>query len=677
MLEFLKAFFGKKSKTIPVCSTELQRVLQKSIAGKQLGYIENPAKELEDDRDAFRKMLRNGSIRATQELRVDKTLRKRFVCENNPEVEDFMYSFSNLKTALKWLCRDGFGQGLGCIRVDFFNKKLYHVMPERITKIVDTDKKTYWATINEYNTTEKITRYNHILFVYNEVEHLLGYGEGYLHWAYWEAKKALLLLETALDSLDSASGSGTIFAEGVDLSKIHSNKVEDLAEFLDTELDRLVKMKKTGAVVYDKDGKIDLLNPNPFPPALYDMYQDALLNIIKIIQGASLNSGGENTAGGNRAMGDIAEEQTVDKSENDAEELTQPVTLFAELCWNYLGNPGEKPIITLENGQRMLTPDERRLNLDTARFLFEQGYEIPDEELSNKLGNWQFTFVGKPEPEPAKNPFFQYQVNEPKKKVPKQYDIMNDFFEEKAKQMFSIENDFDTEKFAEKFGLMYLHSFLRGSFSLVKEKKYDAIGFSVEKDFWNMTLEEASKSILERYPDLGLNYKMVSEIAKNNGFAIVNSTDKVFTQKIQGILADFVLEGGAKSSFSEFSEVMKRTNDWRHSYTEVVYRTNLATAYSEGRQREANAIGDGKAMWEYSAVNDKRSRHMPIDGLRAYINNPIWSLIKEPLDYNCRCVRKYIPSAIVEREGYTENVDKYESNIQKVLGTISSGFKGV
>jgi SPP1 gp7 family putative phage head morphogenesis protein len=75
-------------------------------------------------------------------------------------------------------------------------------------------------------------------------------------------------------------------------------------------------------------------------------------------------------------------------------------------------------------------------------------------------------------------------------------------------------------------------------------------------------------------------------------------------------------------------------------HLQTVFRTNLASAYSQGQLSQVLAMPDRFPMWQYSAIHDYRTRpsHMALDGNTYRVGEgPL-----PPIDYNCRCSAIYL-----------------------------------
>ncbi|GEM_PF-3380929 len=80
----------------------------------------------------------------------------------------------------------------------------------------------------------------------------------------------------------------------------------------------------------------------------------------------------------------------------------------------------------------------------------------------------------------------------------------------------------------------------------------------------------------------------------------------------------------------------KELGDW---HLENVFRTNMQMAYGVGRRRQMEEVSDLLPFWQYSAVNDDRTRptHRALDGIVLPANHEFWNTHYPPWDFSCRC----------------------------------------
>ena len=154
-----------------------------------------------------------------------------------------------------------------------------------------------------------------------------------------------------------------------------------------------------------------------------------------------------------------------------------------------------------------------------------------------------------------------------------------------------------------------------------------------------------------------------------------------------------VREGVSRLRGSLDSTLGNAAKDIPSRHLETLFRTQVATAYSAGRQR-ANMDPDiDSILWgyEYVAIDDDRVRptHLALDGTTLAKNDPRWGSIMPPNGFNCRCTvieifdegQEIVPPETAEvevREGEFVTVvpgpDKgFNFNPVNTIGPVPSG----
>ena len=74
-------------------------------------------------------------------------------------------------------------------------------------------------------------------------------------------------------------------------------------------------------------------------------------------------------------------------------------------------------------------------------------------------------------------------------------------------------------------------------------------------------------------------------------------------------------------------------------HLETVFRSNMNLSYQTARRKQMEETADLLPFWEYSAVNDSRTRptHRALDGLIYPANHEFWDTHYPPWGFNCRC----------------------------------------
>ncbi|GAB7082294.1 phage minor head protein [Megalodesulfovibrio paquesii] len=84
-----------------------------------------------------------------------------------------------------------------------------------------------------------------------------------------------------------------------------------------------------------------------------------------------------------------------------------------------------------------------------------------------------------------------------------------------------------------------------------------------------------------------------------------------------------------------------------------IFRTNLQTAYNVGRYRQMAEVAEERPYWQYSAVNDSRTRptHRALHGKVYRHDSPFWDTWYPPNGFRCRCKVKTLSAEDVRARG--------------------------
>lgn len=151
-------------------------------------------------------------------------------------------------------------------------------------------------------------------------------------------------------------------------------------------------------------------------------------------------------------------------------------------------------------------------------------------------------------------------------------------------------------------------------------------------------------------------FAQIAEEAKIRAFTVSgiargNELTTVF-QSLQQALSDGI-------SFDEFKkdcrEIFERRGwtgkrAWR---VDNIFRTNIQTAYGVGHYKQLTENQDLFPYWQYSAINDSRTRptHRALDGRVYPADHSFWDKWYPPNGYRCRCSVVGIRSEQIEQEG--------------------------
>lgn len=169
----------------------------------------------------------------------------------------------------------------------------------------------------------------------------------------------------------------------------------------------------------------------------------------------------------------------------------------------------------------------------------------------------------------------------------------------------------------------------------------------------DVTFDEAVNDLVSREPRLAASVEELSRLySTEHVFGAVRSIDLTMTKRIQDALATFMREGVSQP---EATQVMREITDWTRSYSELVYRNNLSTAYTQGRFEQAKDPDVSEIvpamMYESLDDSDVRPNHRAASGMIAATDDPIWRTFQPPIGHNCRCSANFVSRWELERRG--------------------------
>lgn len=188
-----------------------------------------------------------------------------------------------------------------------------------------------------------------------------------------------------------------------------------------------------------------------------------------------------------------------------------------------------------------------------------------------------------------------------------------------------------------------------------------------------VTLDEAVQDMVDRTP---VTIRRAAErtaqrIAQLYGegpnVAFVRSAEAAVTQKAQDFIAQALREGIPEGQAGErlamsVNEIRKRSRAWSESYARMVFRTNVNTAVTAGRFRQAQDpdIKEVIPAFRFDAVGDAdtRDNHMAADGIILSVDSAAWRRIAPPLGYNCRCQVSLVSSVELKAMGRIDSSGK-------------------
>lgn len=177
-------------------------------------------------------------------------------------------------------------------------------------------------------------------------------------------------------------------------------------------------------------------------------------------------------------------------------------------------------------------------------------------------------------------------------------------------------------------------------------------------------IEKATESLFKRGLMTRPQYDRLTAAAKQATFTVAWIDDTAVIGKIRDALAETIAEGPTLDRFREKVVEKLDTSPMGAWHSETVYRTNLMSAYRDGKESllAHPIVQEVFPFAEYSATHDGRTRdnHLALEifGIQGtaiyYATDPMWDYFTPPWDYNDRCIKIPMRIADAARAGIEE-----------------------
>ena len=150
-------------------------------------------------------------------------------------------------------------------------------------------------------------------------------------------------------------------------------------------------------------------------------------------------------------------------------------------------------------------------------------------------------------------------------------------------------------------------------------------------------------------------FRRLSQEARVKAFAISGAAKGQELSTVFEALGAAIDRGTTFADFRKGCAAIFERRGWGRWRSETIFRTNIQTAYSVGRYREMTETARTRPYWQYSAVNDSRTRpaHAALNGKIFPADHPFWDTWYPPNGFNCRCGVVSLSAGEVRRRGFT------------------------
>lgn len=114
------------------------------------------------------------------------------------------------------------------------------------------------------------------------------------------------------------------------------------------------------------------------------------------------------------------------------------------------------------------------------------------------------------------------------------------------------------------------------------------------------------------------------------------------------------------STYADFKKALKDSDIvLPDHYLRNVFRTNIQTAYANGRWIQQYKLKDKRPYLMYVAINDSRVRpaHLAMNRIILHIDHPFWQTWYPPNSFQCRCTVMSLTEKQALKQGITKDED--------------------
>ena len=146
--------------------------------------------------------------------------------------------------------------------------------------------------------------------------------------------------------------------------------------------------------------------------------------------------------------------------------------------------------------------------------------------------------------------------------------------------------------------------------------------------------------------------------ARDRSFTVSRLAEQAQIDVVQESLAEALTEGWDLDSWREdvaarFSDAGWTGEEPKGWHAETVFRTNIMSAYSQGRRAQMEEVIEARPYWQTFGIDDSRTRpnHLAAQRVVLAADDPIWDEKFTPWSWNCRCGVHSLSGRDLERLG--------------------------
>ncbi len=148
----------------------------------------------------------------------------------------------------------------------------------------------------------------------------------------------------------------------------------------------------------------------------------------------------------------------------------------------------------------------------------------------------------------------------------------------------------------------------------------------------------------------------LSDAARTRAFAVSGIAKGDELEAIYNAISKAIEQGTTLAKFKRDCAAIFEKQGWvgkRARRMEIIFRTNIQTAYNVGRYQKQKERTKHFPYLQYQAVNDSRTRpaHLAMNGRVFPFEHEVWDTWYPPNGFNCRCSTRLLSRGQVRRLG--------------------------
>lgn len=182
---------------------------------------------------------------------------------------------------------------------------------------------------------------------------------------------------------------------------------------------------------------------------------------------------------------------------------------------------------------------------------------------------------------------------------------------------------------------------------------------------FDQPFEEAARYLRQKAAVPTKSYRDVWDAAHSKMFMVAGAQTEALVKDFQGAIAKAIEKGTTLDEFRKDFDKIVQTHGWQYRGTrgwrsQIIFETNLSTAYAAGRYAKLSAPDTLKQFpgWQYnhSGAKHPRLEHKAWDGRIWPADDPIWNEIFPPNGYRCGCFVTPVSGRAIDRKGGYDSI---------------------